>query len=141
MLLGAAVGQRTGRHVRLARARLPQGAVLPRGIDHVPHAGGRRGAPARGLARHRARDGARGDGRAGRLLLRGGVARMTSLAFHVDQLFFPSPGGIGTYARRLVPALAKQDPSLDIKLFHARFEGVAPERWTREFWVEELPRG
>jgi glycosyltransferase involved in cell wall biosynthesis len=65
---------------------------------------------------------------------------MTSVAFHVDQLFSPSPGGIGTYVRRLVPALAAHDPSLDVKLFHARFEGAAPERWMRKFWVEELPR-
>ena len=65
---------------------------------------------------------------------------MTSVAFHVDQLFSPSPGGIGTYVRRLVPALAARDPSLDVKLFHARFEGAAPERWMRKYWVEELPR-
>jgi glycosyltransferase involved in cell wall biosynthesis len=64
---------------------------------------------------------------------------MTSLAFHVDQLFYPAPGGIGTYIRNLVPALARQDPSLQIKLFHARFGEDAPERWMRDFWVEEIP--
>ena len=69
---------------------------------------------------------------------------MTSVAFHVDQLFYPAPGGIGTYIRRLVPALAGQDPSLEIKLFHARFDDAGqqaqmPERWMREFWMEELP--
>src|SRR5438105_1260174 len=73
--------------------------------------------------------------------MRGGDARMTSVAFHVDQLFYPVPGGIGTYIRRLVPALAVQDPAAEIKLFHARFPDAAPERWTRRFWVEELPRG
>jgi glycosyltransferase involved in cell wall biosynthesis len=65
---------------------------------------------------------------------------MTSVAFHVDQLWFQTPGGIGTYIRNLVPALARQDPSLDIRLFHARFEHEEPpERWVRRFWVEELP--
>ena len=66
---------------------------------------------------------------------------MTSVAFHVDQLFFAAPGGIGTYVRRLIPAMAARDPSLEIKLFHARFPDPVPERWMREFWVEELPRG
>ena len=65
---------------------------------------------------------------------------MTSVAFHVDQLFYPASGGIGTYVRRLVPALAKRDPSLEIKLFHARFPNAVPERWTRTFWMEELPQ-
>ena len=66
---------------------------------------------------------------------------MTSVAVHVDQLFYQAPGGIGTYVRRLVPAMAKQDPALEVKLFHARFGNEAPERWTRDFWMEELPRG
>ena len=35
---------------------------------------------------------------------------MTSVAFHIDQLYFSAPGGIGTYVRNLVPALAHQDP-------------------------------
>ena len=51
---------------------------------------------------------------------------MTTLAFHVDQLYYPAPGGIGTYVRRLVPALAEADPKLDIRLFHARFERQRP---------------
>ena len=51
---------------------------------------------------------------------------MTSLAFHVDQLFYPAPGGIGTYVRRLVPALAEADPGLEIRLFHARFDRPEP---------------
>jgi glycosyltransferase involved in cell wall biosynthesis len=66
---------------------------------------------------------------------------MTSVAFHVDQLFYAAPGGIGTYIRRLVPAMAKQDPSLEVKLFHSRFEEASAERWMREFWVEEFPHG
>ncbi len=64
---------------------------------------------------------------------------MTSVAFSVDPLFFQAPGGTGTYVRHLVPALARQDPGLDLKLFHARFPEAIPERWLREFWVEELP--
>jgi glycosyltransferase involved in cell wall biosynthesis len=65
---------------------------------------------------------------------------VTSVAFHVDQLWFQAPGGIGTYVRNLVPALARRDPSLDLKLFHARFglDAPQPERWIRDFWMEEL---
>ena len=62
------------------------------------------------------------------------------VALHVDQLFFPAPGGIGTYIRNLVPALAARDPSLRLSLFHARFDQAErPERWLRDHWVEELP--
>ncbi|MEW6058991.1 MAG: glycosyltransferase family 1 protein [Actinomycetota bacterium] len=65
---------------------------------------------------------------------------MTSVAVHIDQLWFQAPGGIGTYVRSLVPALVRQDPSLDLRLFHARFPSrERPERWLRDFWVEELP--
>ena len=54
---------------------------------------------------------------------------MTSLAFLVDQLYSPAPGGMGTYVRHLIPALAAAEPSLEITLFHSRLdgEGVAPE--------------
>ncbi|MFB3738873.1 MAG: glycosyltransferase family 4 protein, partial [Candidatus Velamenicoccus archaeovorus] len=62
------------------------------------------------------------------------------VAVNVDQLWFPTPGGIGTYVRNLVPALARCDPGLELTLFHARFEtNDPPERWVRDFWVEELP--
>jgi glycosyltransferase involved in cell wall biosynthesis len=62
------------------------------------------------------------------------------VAVQVDQLFFQAPGGIGTYIRNLVPAMAARDPSLDLTLFHARFAPPErPERWMREHWVEELP--
>jgi glycosyltransferase involved in cell wall biosynthesis len=65
---------------------------------------------------------------------------VTSAAIQIDQLYFSPPGGIGTYVRNLVPGLAAQDPSLDVALFHARFgKGEPPERWVRDFWVEELP--
>jgi glycosyltransferase involved in cell wall biosynthesis len=68
---------------------------------------------------------------------------VTSVAFHVDQLWFQAPGGIGTYVRNLVPALARRDPSLELKLFHARFgpDAPQPERWIRDFWMEELDDG
>ena len=62
------------------------------------------------------------------------------VAVQVDQLFFATPGGIGTYIRNLVPALGRQDPSLKLTLFHSRFASHdAPERWMRDHWVEELP--
>lgn len=64
---------------------------------------------------------------------------MTSVAFHIDQLYFSAPGGIGTYVRNLVPALAEQDPSLRLTLFRSRFATDAPaERWVRDFPVEEI---
>jgi glycosyltransferase involved in cell wall biosynthesis len=62
------------------------------------------------------------------------------VAVHVDQLFSAVPGGIGTYIRNLVPSMATHDPSLELVLFHSRFASPEPpERWMREFWVEELP--
>jgi glycosyltransferase involved in cell wall biosynthesis len=66
---------------------------------------------------------------------------VTSVAFHVDPLFFQTPGGTGTYIRELVPALTRQDPGLEVKLFQSRFEHATPERWMRALWVEELPHG
>ena len=65
---------------------------------------------------------------------------MTSLAFLIDQLFSPAPGGMGTYVRELVPALVRADPSLEVRLFHSRFDQAEPELWTRRFGVESLPR-
>jgi glycosyltransferase involved in cell wall biosynthesis len=65
---------------------------------------------------------------------------VTSVALHVDQLFFGAPGGIGTYVRNLAPTLVRVDPTLEVRLFHARFgPDVRPnERWMRDFWVQEL---
>jgi glycosyltransferase involved in cell wall biosynthesis len=51
---------------------------------------------------------------------------MTSVAFHIDQLFYPAPGGIGTYIEELIPALLEADPGLDVTLFHASFAGAPP---------------
>jgi glycosyltransferase involved in cell wall biosynthesis len=65
---------------------------------------------------------------------------VSSVAIHVDQLWLHTPGGIGTYIRNLVPAMVRRDPAIDIRLFHARFDHEGPpERWVRDFWVEELP--
>lgn len=68
---------------------------------------------------------------------------MTSLALQVDPLFFRIPGGVGTYIRQLVPALAAMDPSLSIKLFHARLlpGSDSSELWTHRFPREELAHG
>ena len=64
---------------------------------------------------------------------------MTSVAFLVDQLFATAPGGIGTYTRELVSALGRADPSLNIALFHSRFDGPVTDPLLREHQVEELP--
>jgi glycosyltransferase involved in cell wall biosynthesis len=62
------------------------------------------------------------------------------IAAHVDQVFFDVPGGVGTYVRNLFPALAARDPSLEVRLFHARFEPAPdPEPWMTAFPVEEVP--
>ena len=60
------------------------------------------------------------------------------VAFHVDQLFFSAPGGIGTYIRHLIPALAAGERPVDVVAFHTRFEGVRPERWLRDYPSVEL---
>lgn len=70
---------------------------------------------------------------------------MTSLAFLIDQLFSPAPGGMGTYVRELVPALARAEPSLDITLFHSTFEpgragSLSAEPWVRDHHLVEIPR-
>jgi glycosyltransferase involved in cell wall biosynthesis len=65
---------------------------------------------------------------------------VTRVAVHADQPFARAPGGIATYVRNLVPAIAARDPSVRLTLFHARFPSPEPpERWMRDFWVEELP--
>jgi glycosyltransferase involved in cell wall biosynthesis len=58
---------------------------------------------------------------------------MTSVAFLVDQLFSPAPGGMGTYVRELLPRMAAADPSLELRPFHARFEAAEPEPWLRRY--------
>jgi glycosyltransferase involved in cell wall biosynthesis len=66
---------------------------------------------------------------------------MTTIAFHVDQLFSSTPGGVGTYVRNLLPALARQDPSVDLRPFHSRVTtspSAADETLLHRFPVEEL---
>jgi glycosyltransferase involved in cell wall biosynthesis len=56
------------------------------------------------------------------------------VAVHVDQLYSPAPGGIGTYIRELVPELAER--GVDITLFHSRFAASGagpPEPWMSGF--------
>jgi glycosyltransferase involved in cell wall biosynthesis len=65
---------------------------------------------------------------------------VTSVAFHVDQPFARVPGGIGTYVRELVPALAAADPDLQVTLFHARSDR-SPERWMVRFPRVRLAQG
>ncbi len=66
---------------------------------------------------------------------------MTTVAVHVDQLWFAAPGGIGTYVRHLVPALARCDPELGILLFRARSDRPdPPEPWLSAFLIEVLDR-
>ena len=51
------------------------------------------------------------------------------LAFHVDQLWFKAPGGIGTYVAELAPALATEEPTLELVPFRSTFpfdHGVDP---------------
>lgn len=43
------------------------------------------------------------------------------VAFHVDQLWFSAPGGIGTYVSELLPALAHEEPALEIVPFRSNF--------------------
>jgi glycosyltransferase involved in cell wall biosynthesis len=64
---------------------------------------------------------------------------VTSLAFMVDQLFFKAPGGMGTYVRELVPALSRAEPSLEITLFHSRFETRPPDAWMKRYPEVEIP--
>jgi hypothetical protein len=67
---------------------------------------------------------------------------MTSVAFLADPLLFPDPGGARTYLRPLLPSLQRQDPSLEVRLFHGRTrEGERPpDPLLRRFWTEELDR-
>jgi glycosyltransferase involved in cell wall biosynthesis len=61
--------------------------------------------------------------------VRGGLP-LTSVAFHVDQLWFSAPGGIGTYVRELAPALQRAEADLELVPFRARFLSDQIVRWT-----------
>lgn len=61
------------------------------------------------------------------------------VALHADQLWFATPGGIGTYVRRLAPALLAEDPALDLSLFRCRFDGDGPpSEWLDRFTMTEV---
>jgi glycosyltransferase involved in cell wall biosynthesis len=58
------------------------------------------------------------------------------VAFHVDQLWFSAPGGIGTYVRELAPALLAEDPTLELMPFRtARMTGDGPPA----AWLRRMP--
>jgi len=45
---------------------------------------------------------------------------------------------MGTYVRELVPALSRAEPSLEITLFHARFDRPAAEPWMAGYPTVEI---
>lgn len=51
------------------------------------------------------------------------------VAFHVDQLWFDAPGGIGTYVWELFPALGAADPTIELIPFASRWEHDPPRMW------------
>jgi glycosyltransferase involved in cell wall biosynthesis len=57
------------------------------------------------------------------------------VAFHIDQLWFSAPGGIGTYIRELAPALLAEDPTLEMLPFRSRFAAGGPAA----SWLERMP--
>ena len=62
------------------------------------------------------------------------------VAFHIDQLWFKAPGGIGTYVRELVQALEREDPSLELELFRSTWDRAPAGIWPRDRAPVELPR-
>lgn len=68
------------------------------------------------------------------------LSSVTSVAFHIDQIFAAVPGGIGTYIRELVPAIAAADPSIEVTLFHSDAGMARPkEPWMHPFPVHHVP--
>ena len=60
------------------------------------------------------------------------------VAFHIDQLWFTAPGGIGTYVWELVEAFdAMAEPELT--LFRSRVDGAPARLFTREHETVEVP--
>jgi glycosyltransferase involved in cell wall biosynthesis len=51
------------------------------------------------------------------------------VAFHVDQLWFSAPGGIGTYVCELLPALTHEDPSVDFVPFRSAWDHEPRRMW------------
>jgi glycosyltransferase involved in cell wall biosynthesis len=48
------------------------------------------------------------------------------VAFHIDQLWFEAPGGIGTYVTELLKALPASDRTVEITPFHSRWRRRSP---------------
>ncbi len=48
------------------------------------------------------------------------------VAFHVDQLWFSAPGGIGTYVKEMLDALPASDGTIEITPFHSKWSGRYP---------------
>jgi len=63
---------------------------------------------------------------------------VTSVAFLVDQLYAPAPGGMGTYVGELLPALSRADPSLELRPFHSRVPVEPSTSPLPEFGIETL---
>jgi glycosyltransferase involved in cell wall biosynthesis len=61
------------------------------------------------------------------------------VAFHIDQLWFSPPGGIGTYVWELGSALMRLDPPVDLRPFHSRWPEPAPRMWTLRQPPVEVP--
>jgi glycosyltransferase involved in cell wall biosynthesis len=62
------------------------------------------------------------------------------VAFHVDQLWSPVPGGVGTYVLQMLFALRAEDPATELVPFHARMDRASPVL-TQDGWLGvELPR-
>lgn len=51
------------------------------------------------------------------------------VAFHIDQLWFSAPGGIGTYVWELFPALGDVDPSIEVVPFRSSWPHDPPRMW------------
>ncbi|MGH2594342.1 MAG: glycosyltransferase family 4 protein [Actinomycetota bacterium] len=51
------------------------------------------------------------------------------VAFHIDQLWFAAPGGIGTYVWELLPALGETDPSMDMVPFRSSWPHDPARMW------------
>jgi len=58
------------------------------------------------------------------------------VGFHVDQVWFSAPGGIGTYVAELAPAL--REAGTDVTLFRSTWGDPAP-RWMDAFSTVEVP--
>jgi glycosyltransferase involved in cell wall biosynthesis len=63
---------------------------------------------------------------------------IVEVAFHVDQLWFAAPGGIGTYVRRLPEAMRAEDPNVSLLFFRSRWPS-SPSGTSPVPYAIELP--